>query len=50
MVDRRAIDLREADEVGGDIFKTLIRAVIALNRSSADSRMRLPGACTARLC
>src|SRR4051812_48588260 len=32
---RRAIDLREGDEVDGDGFKTLIRAAVALNRSSA---------------
>ena len=32
---RRAIDLREGDEVDGDAFKTLIRAAVALNRSSA---------------
>ena len=32
---RRAIDLREGDEVDGDAFKTLIRAAVTLNRSSA---------------
>ena len=32
---RRAIDLHEGDEVDGDAFKTLIRAALALNRSSA---------------
>ena len=32
---RRAIDLREGDEVDGNAFKTLIRAAVALNRSSA---------------
>ena len=32
---RRAIDLHEGDEVDGDDFKTLIRAAVALNRSSA---------------
>jgi hypothetical protein len=32
---RRAIDLREGDEIDGDAFKTLIRAAVALNRSSA---------------
>ena len=32
---RRAIDLREGDAVDGDAFKTLIRAAVALNRSSA---------------
>jgi hypothetical protein len=32
---RRAIDLREGDELDWDAFKTLIRAAVALNRSSA---------------
>ena len=32
---RRAIDLRGGDEVDADAFKTLIRAAVALNRSSA---------------
>ena len=32
---RRAIDLREGDEVDEDAFKALIRAAVALNRSSA---------------
>ena len=32
---RRAIDLHEGDEVDGDAFKTLIRAAVALNWSSA---------------
>src|SRR5258707_9141845 len=32
---RRAIDLREGDDVDGDAFKALIRAAVALNRSSA---------------
>jgi len=32
---RRAIDLREGDDVDADAFKTLIRAAVALNRSSA---------------
>src|SRR5579859_2638647 len=32
---RRAIDIRETDEIDEDAFKTLIRAAIALNRSSA---------------
>jgi len=32
---RRAIDLHEGDEVDGDAFKTLIRAAVDLNRSSA---------------
>jgi hypothetical protein len=31
---RRAIDLHEGDDVDGDAFKTLIRAAVALNRSS----------------
>ena len=32
---RRAIDLREGDEMNEAAFKTLIRAAVALNRSSA---------------
>src|SRR3981189_2808969 len=32
---RRAIDIREDDEMDEDAFKTLIRAAAALNRSSA---------------
>ena len=32
---RRAIDLQEGDEVDGDAFKALIRAAVALNRSTA---------------
>ena len=32
---RRAIDLREGDEVDADAFKALINAAVALNRSSA---------------
>jgi hypothetical protein len=32
---RRAIDLHEGDEIDEDAFKTLIRAAVALNRSSA---------------
>jgi hypothetical protein len=32
---RRAIDLHEGDEIDDDAFKTLIRAAVALNRSSA---------------
>ena len=32
---RRAIDLHEGDDVDADAFKTLIRAAVALNRSSA---------------
>ena len=32
---RRAIDFHEGDEVDADTFKTLIRAAVALNRSSA---------------
>ena len=32
---RRAIDIHEGDEIDEDAFKTLIRAAVALNRSSA---------------
>ncbi len=32
---RRAIDLREGEELNGEAFKTLIHAAVALNRSSA---------------
>src|SRR5713101_4464266 len=32
---RRAIDFHESDEIDEDAFKTLIRAAVALNRSSA---------------
>ncbi|MGH7120629.1 MAG: DUF1801 domain-containing protein [Acetobacteraceae bacterium] len=32
---RRAIDLRQGDAIDPDTFKTLIRAAVALNRSSA---------------
>jgi hypothetical protein len=32
---RRAIDLREGEEIDADAFKTLIRAAATLNRSSA---------------
>jgi hypothetical protein len=32
---RRAIDIHEGDDVDGDAFKALIRAAVALNRSSA---------------
>src|SRR3954452_16578295 len=32
---RRAIDLHQGDDLDGDAFKTLIRAAVALNRSSA---------------
>src|ERR1700692_4797812 len=32
---RRAIDLHQGDDVDRDAFKTLIRAAVALNRSSA---------------
>jgi hypothetical protein len=34
---RRAIDLREGEELNGEAFKTLIHAAVALNRSSARS-------------
>jgi hypothetical protein len=32
---RRAIDFHEGDDINEDAFKTLIRAAVALNRSSA---------------
>ena len=32
---RRAIDLHEGDTLDGEAFRTLIRAAVALNRSSA---------------
>ena len=32
---RRAIDFHEGDEIDGDAFKTLIRAAVILNRSTA---------------
>jgi len=32
---RRAIDFHEGDEIDADAFKTLIRAAVTLNRSSA---------------
>ncbi len=32
---RRAIDLHEGDDMDEDAFRTLIRAAVALNRSSA---------------
>ena len=35
---RRAIDLHEDDELDGDAFKALIRAAVALNKSSAKFR------------
>jgi hypothetical protein len=35
---RRAIDLHEGREIDGDAFKTLIRAAVALNRSSLKTR------------
>ena len=35
---RRAIDLHEGDEMDEDAFKTLIRAAVALNRSSLKTR------------
>jgi hypothetical protein len=35
---RRAIDLHEGDVIDQDAFKTLIRAAVALNSSSARSR------------
>ena len=39
---RRAIDLQEGEEADGDAFKTLIRAAVALNRSSARSSNAAP--------
>jgi hypothetical protein len=41
---RRAIDLHESDEVDADAFKTLIRAAVDLNRSSARARSSRPKA------
>jgi len=35
---RRAIDLREGDEIGEEAFKALIRAAVALNNASAKRR------------
>jgi hypothetical protein len=35
---RRAIDLREGDEIDADAFTTLVRAAAALNRSSSRKR------------
>jgi hypothetical protein len=35
---RRAIDFREGDQVDEKALKTLIRAAVALNKSSAESR------------
>jgi hypothetical protein len=35
---RRAIDLHEGFEVDGDAFKALVRAAVALNRSSTTAR------------
>lgn len=35
---RRAIDIHETDELDAKAFKTLIRAAIALNKSSAKSK------------
>jgi len=32
---RRAIDIHEGDQIDEDAFKTLVRAAVALNRSSA---------------
>jgi hypothetical protein len=37
---RRAIDIREHDEVDADAFKALIRAAVALNASGAKGRTR----------
>ncbi len=37
---RRAIDVREGDEIDDEAFKALIRAAVALNTSSAARRPR----------
>jgi hypothetical protein len=37
---RRAIDIREGDELDADAFKELIRAAVALNESSARLKKR----------
>ena len=37
---RRAIDIREGEEVDADAFKALIRAAVALNSSGAKPRVR----------
>jgi hypothetical protein len=37
---RRAIDIREGEEVDADAFKTLIRAAIALNASGGNKKPR----------
>ena len=39
---RRAIDIREVDEVDADAFKELVRAAVALNESSARLKKRKP--------
>jgi hypothetical protein len=39
---RRAIDIREDDELDADAFKELIRAAVALNESSARLKKRKP--------
>src|SRR5215468_818614 len=37
---RRAIDIREGEEVDADAFKALIRAAVALNTSGGKARLR----------
>ena len=37
---RRAIDIHEGTDLDADAFKTLVRAAVALNRSSARKPMR----------
>ena|SRR5438128_1394868 len=37
---RRAIDIREGEEVDADAFKTLVRAAVALNTSGGKARPR----------
>jgi hypothetical protein len=39
---RRAIDIREGDELDADAFKELVRAAVALNESSARLKKRKP--------
>jgi hypothetical protein len=41
-ITRRAIDIREGDEVDADAFKELVRAAVALNESSARLKKRKP--------
>jgi hypothetical protein len=37
---RRAIDIQEGEEIDADAFKALIRAAVALNRSSGNAKAR----------